>query len=288
MPNSNVDHHCVPRISRQLLGWFRWFVKGYLNKHFHAIAINRQSLQAIKFSDTDALVVYANHASWWDPLIAIYLAERLFPQFAMYAPIDAEALAKYRLFGSMGFFGVEQQSQRGARDFLNVADAILRRPAASLWLTPEGRFADVRDEAAELMPGLAHLAWKLTNRQPAESNFVEPQTAGGRVWFLPVAVEYPFWEERHPELLVWFGRPIDVAQFARQSKPEITLDLTDRLRIAQRELAQASIARDVSPFDVIGSGRGGTFFIYDWWHKLTGRLSGRQTSINHGQKFNST
>ncbi len=287
MPNPNVDRHGVPHINRQLLGWFLWFVKGYLNKHFHAIAINRQSLQAINISDSDALVVYANHASWWDPLTAIYLSQSLFPHFAMYAPIDADALAKYRMFGRMGFFGVEQQSLRGASDFLKVANEILRRPAASLWLTPEGRFADVRDQSAELMPGLAHLAWKLASRQQPESDFVGPRTATVRVWFLPVAVEYTFWEERHPELLVWFGQPIDVAQLTRLSKPDIALDLTNRLRAAQRELAQASMARDVSPFDVIGSGRGGTFFIYDWWHKLTAKLSGRQRSKNHGQKFNS-
>lgn len=297
MLKPNVDQHCVPRINRRLLGWFRWFVKGYLNKHFHALAVNRQALEHSEITATDALVVYANHASWWDPLIAIHLADRLFPGFAMYAPIDAQALNRYRMFAKMGFFGVEQRSLRGASDFLKISEAILCQPGASLWLTPEGRFADVRDESAELMPGLTHLAWKFSKEKfsekikagkpQARSNAYDPQTVNSRVWFLPVAVEYPFWEERQPEMLVWFGQPIAAANFVGQSKTGIALDLTARLRAAQHQLAQVSIARDSSRFEVMASGRGGTFFIYDWWQSLTGTRGSRQDATNHGQKFNS-
>ncbi len=277
MLKRNVDHRSLPPINYGLLGWFRWFVRGYLNKHFHSIAVNRCEISELGISTTDALVVYSNHASWWDPLTAIYLADRLFPGFSMYAPIDAEALDKYRMFGRMGFFGVEQQSLRGASEFLRVSHAILGTPGASLWLTPEGRFADVRDTSAELMPGLAHLAWRFTRTGNGGRNAIaEQQRSTGHVWFLPVAVEYPFWVERQPELLVWFGPPTNTAELAGQSKPQIAGDLSLRLRNAQHELAQVSMSRDVSQFELFGSGRSSTYFVYDWWQKLRSKVSSPQ------------
>ncbi|MEZ6077907.1 MAG: hypothetical protein R3C56_20215 [Pirellulaceae bacterium] len=52
---------------------------GYLRKNFHAVAVNREHLLAVMRAEgesigpDDALVIFANHASWWDPLTAILL-----------------------------------------------------------------------------------------------------------------------------------------------------------------------------------------------------------------------
>jgi 1-acyl-sn-glycerol-3-phosphate acyltransferase len=279
----------LPSINVHILGWFRWFVRYYLRKHFHAVAVQRRELQSASIRADDALVVYANHAAWWDPLAAIHLAEVLFPGFDMYAPIDADALAKYPMFARMGFFGVRPHSQSSAQNFLKISHAILERPGSSLWLTPEGRFADVRDTSAELMPGLGHLAWKLS-RQNAARNLASGgaiATGPQRVWFLPVALEYPFWEERQPELLVWFGRPIEVTSLAGSTKQQCAEQVTAGLRLAQQALAQASVARDTSAFEVLASGSRGTFFLYDWWRTLRGVIGSGRSQRGHGEKLNS-
>ncbi len=280
-------HDPVPPIRPRLLGWFRWFVRGYLKRHFHSIAVNRRLLKLADIQSHDAFVVYANHASWWDPLVAIELSDKLFPGFAMFAPIDASALAKYPMFGRMGFFAVEPQSQSGARDFLRISTAVVGRASASLWVTPEGRFADVRDSSAELMPGLSHLAWKLA-REAADDLGVELQMVrkSRQIWYLPVAIEYPFWEERRPELLVWFGAPMNTAALIGKSKAECLRVLTHHLREAQRELAEASIARDGTKFELLGGGPSGTFFVYDWWRSLRGAVRGKSVKTDHGTKLN--
>ena len=286
----------LPSINRPLLGGFQWFVTRYLNKSFHAVAVNRQPLPAVMqaagetIGPDDALVIYANHASWWDPLTAIFVAQRLFGDYVMYAPMDAEALRKYPMFGRMGFFGVEQQSRSGAAEFLRIAQEILHQPGASLWVTPEGRFADVRDTSTPLMPGLAHLAWKCSTRraesQPAHGGLQDKNPRSRCVWFIPVAVEYTFWEERQPELLMWFGRPLSDRAMQGEAKSKWDRELSERLRAAQRELASAVVARDVSQFDILLGGRSGSFFIYDWWRKLLGLLRGRRVQVEHGQKLN--
>ncbi len=288
------------------MGGFQLFNQRFLRRNFHTIAVNRHHLLAAALDPNDAMVLYANHASWWDPLLALFMAPRVFPGFRLYAPIDADAFEKYRMFGHMGFFPVRQQHRAGAVQFLKTSRRILQSPGASLWITPEGRFADVRDHRAALMPGLAHLAYQLsvdanTNPQPC------------RVWFVPAALEYVFWEERTPEVLIWLGRPVRIPvsgdPASRDPVSENSADefvgssdgptgfeldksgwlqlLTDRLREAQNELADASISRDTSPFDVLLSNRGGTFFLYDWWRKLRARVTGKTIDVSHSDKWHS-
>ncbi|MEO8268306.1 MAG: lysophospholipid acyltransferase family protein [Aureliella sp.] len=286
----------VPSISRPLLSGFQWFTARYLKSSFHTVAVNRKHLLTVmkaageSIGPKDALVIYANHASWWDPLTAIFAAQKLFGDYVMYAPIDADALRKYSMFGRMGFFGVEQNSRCGAAAFLKIAGEILRRPGASLWLTPEGRFADVRDTSATLMPGLAHLARKTSARR-ADSLALgdasqDERSQSRRVWFIPVAIEYTFWEERQPELLLWFGCPLSLDTMHIEAKSAWDRELTERLRAAQRELSSAAVDRDASHFEILLGGRSGSFFVYDWWRKSLGLMRGRRVQTEHGQKLN--
>lgn len=252
--------------SRTLLWAFQRYLRHYLPKHFHSLAVSFAVPLAIPRELP--LIVYANHASWWDPLVALLLSERLFPDRTLYAPIDATAVERYKFFERMGFFGVEQHTLRGAAQFLRQSRAILQQPGASIWLTPEGHFADPRDEAARFEPGLAHLA--------AERN-------SGLL--LPIALEYPFWEERLPEALVRFGQPLDVAQHRFTSKAHWDQLLRERLRETQRQLAALSIARDESAFQIILRGRAGTSGIYDWLRRGGAWLRGQRFQAQHGEKM---
>jgi len=136
------------------------------------------------------LVIYANHPSWWDPLIALVVWRRLLPDRTPYAPIDADMLKKYAFFKRLGFFGVDKESLVGARRFLRIGRELLARPDTLLLITPQGRFADVRNSATGFESGLAHLAI----------------TAPDAV-YLPLAMEIAFWEEKRPEVLLRFGTP---------------------------------------------------------------------------------
>ena len=80
-------------------------------------------------------------------------------------------------------------------------------------MTPSGQFDDVRRRSA-FQPGLGHLAASVD-----------------RVTFLPVAWEYPFWNERTPEALVEFGIP---ARSDRgRDKADWHADLEQRLASAK-------------------------------------------------------
>ncbi len=266
-----------PKIDSRIYGGFHWYIPRYIRKHFHALALNQTQLRSVDFQPTDSLVVYANHSSWWDPLVAMYSAKNMFTGFTFYAPIDASALEKYRIFSKLGFFPVEQETLQGAKHFLNVCLCLLEQPGTSIWITPEGRFVDTRDDSAEFMPGIAHLAHSLQRRSANNA---------ARTWFVPIAIEYTFWEERLPEILVWFGQPQLVARSeSATSKADWGQRLHAALRNAQQRLAEAAIARDESAFEVLLSGGAGTSRVYDAWRRLWARITGKQLDLQHGQKL---
>ena len=151
-----------PRVRSWFQSGFHAFLRPFLKRHFHAVAIDRES-RFESLDESAPLIVYGNHPSWWDPLIAHFLNRTLFPERQFYAPIDADALQQYRVFGKLGFYGVNMDTTSGAAAFLKQSTAILgARERTAIWITPEGRFSDARDHSPELMPGLAHLCNRLS------------------------------------------------------------------------------------------------------------------------------
>lgn len=257
----------VPQVSARLVYWFHWYLLRFFPKHFHAFAVsNTQQLQAIP-ADVP-LIVYVNHASWWDPLVALMMARQYFPKRKLFAPIDAAALKKYPFMGRLGFFAVEQDSLHGAGQFLKTARTILNEPNSSIWLTPEGQFADVRQRDLSLQPGLAHLATKLP-----------------RGVLLPMAFEYPFWEEKLPEVLVRVGEPLDITQHAGVGKEQWQAILEAGLRDAQDKLEIDSIGRHSEAFEILLAGHLGVNWMYDSMRRVVAWLKGSRLEKNHGEKL---
>lgn len=213
-------------------------------------------------------MIYTNHASWWDPLVGLLIACDYFPHRKSYAPIDAEAVQKYKFLLRLGFYPVETHNKRGAVSFLNHSRSILSQPDSILWLTPQGCFADVR-RPPEFRPGLGHL----------------PRSTSG-AWFVPLAIEYSFWEERLPEVFARFGEPLWLGneQPLQTHASEWTTRFEQELASAQRALALQVINRDPQAFHEMLRGRAGVGGIYDWWRSFVALVRGRKLVLAHGNK----
>jgi len=266
----------LPRPSRRLFAAFARYSRWFLGRHFHAVRLHGAMPRP---ADGGALVVYLNHPSWWDPLLAIVLAHGLLGERTHYGPIDAAALERYRFFRRLGFFGVEMGTVSGARRFLRVATQLLERPGTALWITPEGRFTDPRQRPVQLRPGLGRLA-----RRAAAAG---GESRAAPVVFLPLAVEYPFWVERFPEALLRFGEPVEASQLAAELGPAASPADWDRalglrLEAAQEMLAAAALARDSADFHRLVGGRAGVGGVYDLWRAARALVVGERFVRRHG------
>jgi 1-acyl-sn-glycerol-3-phosphate acyltransferase len=249
-------------------------IEGYLVRHFHAVRLSRSQRPDLTAARQRPVLVYLNHSSWWDPLICLHLAAQLLPQRRHYAPVEAEALDRYPFLADLGFFSVETESPREARRFLEVATRILEQPDATLWIAPGGRPADPRQRPLKLPVALGHMAVRLR-----------------RAVLLPLALEYPFWDEPLPEALARFGEELAVEDAGMRAH-DWTEVLAARLEAAQEALAAEALARDAARFEAIlggggqraaGAGPGESGGVARLWRRMRALLSaGRRPAPERG------
>jgi len=262
---THAEH--LPPFSHAINGWFMWYVRRYLRRHFHAVRVLAAGAggPAEPAVGDEPLVICTNHPGWWDPLVFLFVAARIFPGRMSYGPIDARALGKYRFLERIGFIGIEPGTWRGSARFLRAARVALGRGDVVFWVTAQGEFADPRKRPAEIRPGIGHAV-----------------AAAERGIVVPLAVEYPFWSERCPEALVAFGRPTRVADHPGRSADAWTDAIAAGLTETQERLAAAAIARDPSAFATLLSGRVGVGPAYDTIRRIGAWFEGRRFDPAHG------
>ncbi len=254
-----------PHVSHLVLKAFAAYSRRYLRQNFHGLRILKSG-QPPRHS-ARPIVIYLNHAAWWDPLVCLLLAREFFPERTSFAPIDAAMLKRYGFFKHLGFFGVTPETQRGARTFLRTTHALLASSRNAVWFTPQGRFMDVRERPLRLEAGLGVLA----AREPG-------------ALFIPLAIEYSFWTEPRPEILVSFGEPIVPGAEPARVASDWTRILTDALEAAQDELAQRSCRREVNQWVALQRGKLGGSAIYDAWRWLRSQVQGEKFRPEHQEK----
>lgn len=253
-------------VARRSSLWFAGFAHIFtraLKSDFHAVRLAKKGPPPAP--DTPALLVYSNHPSWWDAAVYAVLMARLFPGRAGHAPIDEIMMSRYGFMGRIGAFGVAQNSMAGAAAFLATSAHILAKPEGMLFVTAQGRFADPRERPVRLAPGLVHLI----DRVPGAT-------------LVPLALDYPFWDERKPELLVRFGEPVPARALADLSRPARHDLLAQRLETVQDALAAEAVAREAAAFDVLIGGSAGVGGVYDLWRRARAAAKGERFTAAHG------
>jgi 1-acyl-sn-glycerol-3-phosphate acyltransferase len=251
----------VPPISEFTLRLFTRIVRRYFRSHFRSVMAQHAERLA---AQSGPLIVYANHSSWWDPMISILLAQTLLPSYKHYAPMDADALARYPILRKLGIFPVEMTTARGAAQFLRTGCAILREGGV-LWITPQGRFADPRAWPLAFKPGLAALALRV------------PEAT-----ILPLAIEYTFWDERLPEALLHVAEAVTLE--VDSTTESATKQLETALGAAMLALQKASIARDPHAFEPLLQGKRGTGGFYAFGRRLRAMLGGKKIQEDHTRR----
>jgi 1-acyl-sn-glycerol-3-phosphate acyltransferase len=245
-----------------LLSFFSYYLHWYMGRHFHALRLANPG----RFpTTTSPVIIFANHASWWDPLACIVISRYFLPAASHYGPMDAASLKHYGFLRNLGLFPVQNGTPRGAAQFLRASRKILSTSNSVLWLTPEGRFTDVRTRPATFRPGLGALVARF-----------------GACTLVPLAFEYTFWDERLPEILVSCGQPVEVSDGKLCSVSEWNERLEAALAATQDELAALAKLRDPARFETILSGRVGISGVYEAWKRFVALLTGRVYEGSHG------
>ena len=250
-----VEEEVIAKRNPRLCRIFTSIFRRQLKRNFHAIRLLSAPPEV-----EGPLICFMNHPSWNDPMVISFLSDRFFPAREAYGPIDAEALKGYGFFSKIGLFGVERGSGAGARRFLRTCLAILDRTGTVIWITAQGRFADVRERPVALEPGLGAVLKK----------YGSPVTA------LPVAVEYSFGEEKFPEVFVTFGEPVAAPDGDWNTACQLALENV------QDQLAEKVIAKNPDEFQTLLGGNAGVGGIYGLWQRFKALVRGEKFDPGHG------
>jgi 1-acyl-sn-glycerol-3-phosphate acyltransferase len=235
---------------------FGWYARRLLSRRFEAVRLaegSRAAAASLAGHDGPLLVVL-NHASWWDPIVALVAGGALLPGRPAIAPMDRAQLERFEFFRKLGLFGIDPDDPRSLPALVGVArDHFARHPRGVLALTPQGRFTDAR-EPILLRPGAAAVCATLR---------------GSNLRAVCLSIEYAFWQSQRPEVFI---RLDAVNPPPTPSTPGWHRALESAMARSAAELARLVIARDPAAFEPLLERRGASVNpAYDALLRLRGR-----------------
>jgi len=175
--------------SRWFNAWFARHARSRIRRTFGRVLVSGLAEARIAAGQAPLLLV-ANHTTWWDALVALYVSELLLGCDG-YAMMDAANLRRVPFFRRVGAFGVDLDDPAdGARAIRHTA-RLLGTKGRAVWIFPEGRerspFA-----ALDLRPGAAQIA-----------------RVAKRAVVVPVGLRYVFGAAEGPDLWIAMGPALD-------------------------------------------------------------------------------
>ncbi len=251
------------RPSDRFAGFFLRYARRLLRRRFHAVRLADDGADILSSLGTSArpAIILLNHGSWWDPIVACLLRGEIAPRRPGLAPMDREQLERFGFFRRIGMFGIEPddpESLEAMRTY--VIDAFRSDPRTMLWLTPQGRFTDVR-VPIRIRPGAAAIAATV-----------------GDVDVISISIEYAFWQDSRAEVLVRCTR-VDAPEVSSTSGWQRVM--TETMQANADELARLVRDRASDPFVTLVGDRARTSFFYDLMLRLRGRggeIAARRTT----------
>lgn len=266
MPHSPTSHGrdlILPAApSARFASVFAWYTRRLLRRSFAAVRATPACIDLLRTADAHPApaIIAMNHTAWWDPIIALAVGRAHLPSRAVLGPMDRAQLEKFAFFRKAGVFGVDPDNPRSLDamgDYLS--QRFRENPRTALWITPQGRFTDVRSPIV-IRPGVSALAARTPD-----------------VRAIAFAVEYGFWFEQKPEVFL-HAEPVEPRG---PSTTDWHRALTDAMTHAAASLADAVQSRDPDRFrNLLGERTGRVHPLYDLWLRIRGK-SGSLRDARH-------
>ncbi len=180
--------------------WFDWYCGRALRRHFHGVHMYGE----VPFDRGRPTLYVANHVGFWDPIVIHHLIRAERPQPA-YAMAELEQVRKHPFFRRVGAFSVDRASPRDGLRAVRYAAELLRRPNAVL-IFPQGGARPADERPLRFEGGVERIL-----------------TMAPTATVVVVALQYEFWTDQRPELLV------DLSAGTSRTTDGLRQQLTDRL-----------------------------------------------------------
>ncbi len=209
---------------------FAVYNRNLIARKFHAFRVSGLGeLQKRKAP----LLIYANHSSWWDGLVAFEISRRA--ALDAFVMMEERHLKKLFLFRRLGAFSVVRENPRRAVESIRyAADVLNKNPKRAVWIFPQGEILPNDARPIFFYNGLARINEKVRG-----------------IEIVPVAVRYEFSGEFKPEIFVKVGKIETVEADDAFDSKKATLDYADKLTTLLNGLKADIIVGQIESYEKI-------------------------------------
>lgn len=208
---------------------FSIYSRNLIKRRFAAVKV--ENPEFLKNRDRRIpLILYANHSSWWDGLIAFHLCQTCgIDGFVM---MEERQLKDLQLFRKLGAFSVIRENPREAVKSINYAVELLKVESnRAVLIFPQGTILPNDARPLQFFAGLSRIVEKLEIVQT-----------------FPIALRYEFLQEFKPEIFVKIGKP-EIFSGGKSDSKELTNHFSNCLTYVLDELKDEIISNKLSNYN---------------------------------------
>ena len=179
-------------------------------------------------------ILFAPPCNWWDGIVLYNTTHRIFHKEIR---LMVEELNRFPLLRRGGAYSVNKKSPQSAMKALKYSVDVVGDLRNMLCIFPQGIIRPPHFRPIEFQTGLAYIAENALKKY-------------GKVNLIPMAVDYAFFRDNRPEVIVEFGKRIELRQgneFDNMSRKELThyleKALTETCDSQFKEISQGDITK---------------------------------------------
>lgn len=171
------------------------------------------------------LLIYVNHSSWWDGLVAFEISRAA--KLDSYFLMEEKQLENLQLFRKLGAFSVVREKPRQAmKSIVYAADILRKNSNNAVWVFPQGEILPNDIRPLVFYNGLSKIIEKAQN-----------------CYAVPLAIRFEFLGEFKPDIFVKIGEPelfkVKEVHSANKFKPNFSNALATILDKLKEEILQS-------------------------------------------------
>lgn len=180
-------------------------------------------------------ILFAPHCNWWDGIVMYNITHRIFHKEIR---LMVEELNRFPLLRRAGAFSVNKKSPQSAMKALQYSVDVVGDLRNMLCLFPQGIIRPPHFRPIKFQTGLAFIAQNAVKKY-------------GRVNLIPVAVDYCFFRDNRPEVIVDFGKRIELNSEMQLDRKNLTQMLEHYLSEACDEQSNNISNGKVSEYNIL-------------------------------------
>ena len=172
-------------------------------------------------------IIFAPHTNWWDGIVLYNISHRICHKEIR---LMIEELNRFPLLHRGGAYSVNKKSPQSAMKALKYSVELLSDLRNLLFIFPQGIIRPPHYRPIEFQTGLAYIAEKGVKEY-------------GQVNLIPISIEYCFLRDNRPEVLVEFGKRIELKENLDRKELTHQLEqaLTDVCDNQMKDISQGNI-----------------------------------------------